>query len=82
MRRANKMTQLRKALRRETDAQYRGTNLIIQIEPPSIIKIKEKGRRTWYETSVEAVFVFAAKRHAEKIRQEKAEARKIRRATR
>ena len=73
------MTQLKKPIRRESDALYRGRHLIIQIEPPSIIKIKEKGRRTWYETSVEAVFVFAAKRHAEKVRQERKEQRKLRR---
>ncbi len=73
------MTLLNKTIKRESKAVYRGRPLILQIEPPSIIKIKEKGRKTWYETTIEAVFTFAAKQYAEKVRQERIKARKIKR---
>ncbi|MBF0558836.1 MAG: hypothetical protein HQL08_08655 [Nitrospirae bacterium] len=65
------MTTLNRRLQRETAAVYRGRNIIIQLEPPFIIRVKEKGRRLWYETTVEAVFSLAAKQHAEKIRKER-----------
>lgn len=70
------MTSLNRAVKRETNAIYRGRNIIIQLEPPSVILVKEKGRRQWYQTSVEAVFSMAAKQHAEQIRKEKGEKRK------
>lgn len=62
------MTKLNKSLQRETSACFQKRPIIIQLEPPSIIRVKEKGRRTWYETSVEAVFSFAVKRHVERVR--------------
>lgn len=65
------MTTLKKAVKRETSGTYRGRPIIIQIEPPSIIKVKEKGRHQWYETTVEAVFTMAAKAHAANIIKER-----------
>ena len=65
------MTILNKSVKRETSAVYRKRPIIIQLEPPSIIRLKEKGRRTWYETSVEAVYCLAAKNHAKKILEER-----------
>ena len=70
------MTTLNRKLQRETAAAYRGRNIIIQLEPPSIIRVKEKGRRLWYETTVEAVFSLAAKQYADKIRKERQERRR------
>jgi len=55
------MTKLIKSIKRETEACYRKRPIIIQLEPPSIVRVKEKGRRLWYETSVEAIFSMAAK---------------------
>ncbi|MGO9016658.1 MAG: hypothetical protein ACLQF0_16985 [Dissulfurispiraceae bacterium] len=73
------MTTLNRKVKRETAAAYRGRNIVIQLEPPSIIRVKEKGRRTWYETTVEAVFSMAAKQTAERIRKERKEKRQTRR---
>lgn len=67
------MTILNKPLKRETQAMYRGKNIIIQLEPPSIVRVKEKGTRTWFETSVEAIYSMAAKAHALEIIKEKKE---------
>jgi hypothetical protein len=70
------MTTLNRRIKRQTSAIYRGRNIIIQLEPPSIIRVKEKGRRYWYETTVEAVFSMAAKQFAERIRKERQDKRK------
>jgi len=75
------MTTLNRRIKRQTNAIYRGRNIIIQLEPPSIIRVKEKGCRYWYETTVEAVFSMAAKRYAERIRKERQEKKKGRRTT-
>ena len=62
------MTKLIKIIRRETKACYRKRPIVIQLEPPSIVRVKEKGRHLWYETSVEAIFSMAAKAHANKMK--------------
>jgi len=67
------MTTLKRKVKRLTAAAYRGRNIIIQLEPPSIIRVKEKGRRTWYETTVEAVFSMAGRQYADRIRRERRE---------
>lgn len=69
------MTALNRKIQRQTNAIYRGRNIIIQLEPPSIIRVKEKGRRYWYETTVEAVFSMAGKQYADRIRAERKEKR-------
>lgn len=65
------MTQLKKPIKRESQSLYRGKPIIFQIEPPGIIRVKEKGRRLWYETTIESVFTLAAKQHAERTRKER-----------
>ncbi len=70
------MTQLKNPVRRETKADYRGRNLIIQIEPLTshpycLVKVKEKGRRFWYTVSINQVFNLGAKNAAEAMRAEK-----------
>lgn len=62
------MTKLTKAVRRETEAISRGRNIIIQIEPPYVVRVKEKGRRQWFSTTVHAIFDMAAKQEAERLR--------------
>ena len=69
------MTKLTKAVRRETDAISRGRNLIIKLEPPYVVRVKEKGRRQWFSTTVQAVFDMAAKQEAEHLRKERRLAR-------
>jgi len=58
------VTKLNKAVRRETAATYQGREIVIQIEPPYIVRLKEKGRRTWYTTTVNSIFNLAARQHA------------------
>jgi hypothetical protein len=72
------MTTLNKTLRRKTGSSYRGRNIIIQLEPSGIVKVREHRRRTWYETSIEAIFSMAGKAYAEQIRQERKERRRAR----
>lgn len=69
------MTKLTKAVRRETEALSRGRKLVIQLEPPYIVRVKEKGRRQWFSTTVQAVFDLAAKQEAEHLRKERRLAR-------
>jgi len=70
------MTILKKSLRRETEARHRGRNIIIQLEPPFIVRVKEKGRRVWYETTVYSIFIMAARQHAERLMKERKERKK------
>jgi hypothetical protein len=71
------MTILNRTLKRETAAAYRGRNIIIQLEPPSIVRVKEKGRKIWYETTVNQIFNMAAKQYADKVIKERKERRKM-----
>jgi hypothetical protein len=61
------MTHLKTPIKRSTDATYQGRPLVIQIEPPDIIRVKEKGRRTWYIVSVEEIFSLGAKKFARQV---------------
>lgn len=70
------MTKLKKIVRRETEAISRGRNIIIQIEPPYIVRVKEKGRRQWFSTTIHAIHDMAAKQEAEQIRKERRLARR------
>jgi len=67
---------------RETAAVHKGRNIVIELAHPSIVRVKEKGRRFWYETTVEAVFSLAAKQYAENFRKERAEKKKAEKAVR
>ena len=71
------MTKLNKKVTRETGAVLRHRPLIIQIEPPDIIRVKEKGRRTWYVVSVENIYTLGALKMAAQVRAEKKKARKL-----
>jgi len=54
------VTNLKKPVRRETPAQFRGRRLIVILEPPDLVTIKEKGRRKGYTLTVESIYVLAA----------------------
>jgi len=64
------MTKLLKAIKRETNGFTQfgrvipGKALVICLEPPNIVRIKEKGKHLWYETTMESVFSMAAKQTA------------------
>lgn len=75
------MTTLNRTIRRKTAATYRGRNIIIQLEPSGIVRVREKNRRIWYETSIEAIFSMAGKAYADRIRKESKEKRQNRRAS-
>jgi hypothetical protein len=76
------MTTLNRKLQRKTAATYRGRNIIIQLEPSGIVKVREQRCRIWYETSIEAIFSMAGKAYAEEVRKERKEKRQVRRAGR
>lgn len=74
------MTKLKTPIRRETSAYYQTRPLIIQLELirdglnyKSIVKVKEKGRKTWYTVSVEDIFSLGAKKYAQAILKKKQE---------
>jgi len=65
------MTHLNKPIRRETDAYYRQRKLVIQIEPPDIIRVKGKGRKIWYVVSVNDIYSLGAKKYAQQAKIDK-----------
>jgi hypothetical protein len=70
------MTQLKRKVRREVPTLNKIKPYIIQLEPPvrdepAVVKIKQKGSRTWYETTVDAIFWMAVRRTAERLREER-----------
>ena len=69
------MTQLRRRVKREVN------RYVIQLEPPerdepAIIKIKEKGKRKWFEVTIEQIYWLAIRKSAEKIIAERRERRR------
>lgn len=67
------MTRLGQLVKRETTAIAPGgrRNIIIQLESPNIISFREKGRRQWLSTTVEAVYVMVCKHEADRIVRER-----------
>lgn len=54
------MTKLTTPIRRESSAVDRGKPIIIQLEPPQLIRLKRKGDRDWYTVTVQTVYEYAA----------------------
>lgn len=74
------MTKLERPLRREitnTISPSIKKPVIIQLEPPNFIKFKEKGRRLWYETTIEACYFLAVRQFVQKQKQEKQRLKKL-----
>lgn len=74
------MTKLNRPLRREitnTISPSIKRPIIIQLEPPNFIKFKEKGRRLWYETTIEACYFLAVRQFVQKEKQEKQRLKKL-----
>lgn len=69
------MTGLKRPVRRETAARFRDRKLIVILEPPDLITVKEKGRRKGFTLTVEAIYILAAEAE---VRRQKAEKRKNR----
>ena len=56
------MTELNKTIKRKiTKVHSLRRPLLIQIEPPDLLRIKEKGMREWVELSIESLYVKAIK---------------------
>lgn len=55
------MTQLKKVLKRELNSKTLRHNLIVQLDPEGIIRLKEKGSRRRYEIGIEALYWRLAK---------------------
>jgi len=76
------MTLLHKAVKRETRGLIQGRQLVITLEPGDMITIRQKGRRTRYTVTIEAVYALGAKMFARSEQKRIAEERKARKAVR
>ena len=75
------MTRLEKVVRRETDDRYAGRPLIVELSRDGI-RVKEKGRRTWYGPyPVVTLFKRLGQMEADRIVRERKARRKSRRKT-
>jgi hypothetical protein len=70
------MTQLKRRVRREIPGPENRPPFIIQLEPPNLVRIKKKGSRKWFETSIEVIYWMAARKEAERMIAERKEKRK------
>ena len=57
-------TKLHKAVIRETAVMYRGRELMVAIDPELGIRIKEKGRRQWFDLDILTAYETAIRIHA------------------
>ena len=81
------MTQLKRRVRREIPGPENRPPYIIQLEPPvrdepSVVRIKRKGTRTWYDITVDAIFWMAIRKTADRLIEEKRMKRLARKAER
>jgi hypothetical protein len=66
------MTTLTKPVRREcARTSDRGRNLILELSPGDVIRLRRKGTRTVYVVSIGAVWSLAAKLYARDVAMEK-----------
>ena len=72
----------RKVVRRCARSHYKGNRLVVILEPGDILGMREAGKRTTYRASLERVFWTLAKWHAAKQAEDKAKAKKLKRALR
>ena len=76
-------TKLKKPLSREMPRRGGKRNWIVTLDPGAeTITVKEKGLRTSYEITVEAVYMAAAKIYAARVREEKGREKQQRRIVR
>ena len=81
------MTELKRRVRREVPTPNYKKPYVIQLEPPvrdgpAIVKIKQKGTRKWYETTVDIIFWMAVRNEADRLIVENREKRLARKAER
>jgi len=75
------VTTLTRVVKRECPRTMdRGRAIILELRPGDIISLRRKGTRTAYSTTIQAVYMLAARQYAAELRRIKAEARKARRA--
>lgn len=58
------MTKLKGTVIRETEVNYRGRVLVIALEAPDNIRIKEKGRQKWFNLDLLCAYELAMKLEA------------------
>lgn len=63
------MTTLKRPVRRTTGATFMGRPLILILEPPDLVTVREKGRRKGFTLTVEAIYRLAAMAEAQRMRQ-------------
>lgn len=73
------MIYLTKPVKRITRAQYRGLNIVVELEPPDIICLRLKGCHTRYRLSVLGAFYSAMKVEALAWAKQKREERELKR---
>lgn len=64
------MTKIKKPIDRETSVIVKGRPLCIRITPTMIL-VREKGRREWLGVGIDAVYSMACKMNAEYLKQER-----------
>lgn len=51
---------------RETEIMYRGRPIVVMLEAPDIIRIKEKGRHEWFDLNILTAYECAMRLKANK----------------
>lgn len=65
------MTTLNRKVKREAARRLLPRAIIIELEPPNFIRLREKGRRKAFETTIEALYMCLAKEDADRTRERK-----------
>jgi len=65
------MTTLKRKLQREAAARSLPRPLIIELEPPNLITLREKGRKKRFTTSTEALMLWLIEQEREQARKAK-----------
>ena len=70
------MTKLLHPVRRESGVYYQTRPIVLQIEPPGILALKEKGRHHWYYLPLGVAYHMAVRAAADAKRRERRAAKK------
>ena len=72
------MIGLNRRVQRETPSRSLPRAIIVELEPPNFIRLREKGRRKSYETTTEALYTRLVKDEADGVRQSRKKSRRRR----
>ncbi len=65
------MTNLKRPVRREAMKRYLPRAIIIELEPPNFIRLREKGRRKSVETTTEALYMRLVQEEVDRTKRKK-----------